>query len=249
MVRQIYKPVEREKVSVKVRNQIKSLIIEGKLKPGEILPPERELVSLLNVSRPSIREATNSLIGMGFLDVTHGNKIIVKSIVPTEVFSPLDHFLKEDCENIFEFIEVRKAMETWNASLAAKRATPEDIIHFEAIIDSMKRTVDEGGSFPDKEDANFHLAIAMATHNTVQVHMMSTIWDIMIIFIGKYYRSLKNGTKLLAQHIGIFEAIKQKNPALATQRIYEHLDFAEDQFRELMHQEKGLDEEKTSVRN
>ncbi len=244
MVRQIYKPVEREKISVKVRNQIKSLIIEGRLKPGESLPAERELVRLLKVSRPSLREALNSLVGMGFLGMAQGNKTVVKSLVPTEIFSPIDHFLKEDSENFFEFIEVRKAIETWNAYFAARRATPEDLSYLETNIESMKKTVEEGGSFPDKEDANFHLAIARATHNRIQTHVMFTIWDIMIEFIGKYYRSLQE-RKLLDQHIQIFEAIKEKDSDLARRRILEHLDFAEKRFRELMNLEKSLEEQKS----
>jgi len=61
MDRQIFRPIKQEKLSVKISNQIKTLIIEGELKPGDLLPTERELMQLLNVSRPSIREALKAL--------------------------------------------------------------------------------------------------------------------------------------------------------------------------------------------
>ena len=59
MVSPVFKPIKQEKVSQKVANQIKSLIVDGKLRPGDVLPPERELIGLFNVSRPSLREALN----------------------------------------------------------------------------------------------------------------------------------------------------------------------------------------------
>lgn len=238
MVKIIYKPIERDKVSVKIANQIKALVVEDKLKPGMILPPEKELTKLFNVSRPSLREALNSLIGMGFLETNQSNRIIVRSLVSGRIFTPLDHLLKEDQENVFQLIEVRKAIETWNAYFAAKRATPEDISRLEDNVESMRNIIREGKSAPDMQDANFHLSIAKATHNKIQEHMMFTIWDILLEYFGKYYKTLKNEEDVLRQHLEIFEAIKQKDSHLARERIYEHLDVAESRIRELMELEK-----------
>ena len=67
MVRPKYQPIKQEKVSTKIVQQIKSLIVNGDLKPGDILPPERDLMNSLSVSRPSLREALNSLAAMGFI--------------------------------------------------------------------------------------------------------------------------------------------------------------------------------------
>jgi len=241
MVKLIYKPVEREKVSVKIANQIKSLIVEGKLKPGEILPPEKELTKFFNVSRPSLREALNSLKGMGFLDTNQSNRIIIKSLVSEKIFSPLDYFLREDLENVFQLIEVRKAIETWNAYFAAKRATLEDIARIEHSIESMKKVIEEGKSPPARQDADFHLSIAMATHNKIQEHMMFTIWDILLEYFGKYYRILRNEEDILRQHFEIVEAIKQKDSDLARKKIFDHLDGAESRIKEFIEFEKTQD--------
>ena len=136
----MFKSVRRVRVSDEVVNQIKDLIIAGKLKPGDRLPPERELIKEFGVSRPSLREALNSMVAMGFLEATQGNRTVVKSLVSGKLFEPLYSVLKEDVNTVFELIEVRKAIETWNAYVAAKRATPEDIAHLEEIIESMKKT-------------------------------------------------------------------------------------------------------------
>ncbi len=78
MVSPKFKPIKQEKISTKIVAQIKSLIKEGDLKPGDALPPERELVKVFNVSRASLREALNSLAGMGFLEMSQKHRTIVK---------------------------------------------------------------------------------------------------------------------------------------------------------------------------
>ena len=119
----MFKSIHRIRISDEVASQIKTLITEGKLKPGDRLPPERELIKQFGVSRPSLREALNSLVATGFLEVVQGNRTVVKSLVSGKIFEPLDNLLKEDSNTVFELIEVRKAIETWNAYFAAKRAS------------------------------------------------------------------------------------------------------------------------------
>lgn len=65
----MFKSVKHVRVSDEIVNQVKALISQGMLKPGDRLPPERELVNQFGVSRPSLREALNALGAMGFLEV------------------------------------------------------------------------------------------------------------------------------------------------------------------------------------
>ena len=64
----MFKSVKHIRVSDEIVHQVKTIISEGKLKPGDRLPPERELIKEFGVSRPSLREALNTLVAMGFLD-------------------------------------------------------------------------------------------------------------------------------------------------------------------------------------
>jgi GntR family transcriptional repressor for pyruvate dehydrogenase complex len=238
MNKQIFKPIQQEKLSVKIINQIKTLILEGELKPGDPLPPERELMKLLNVSRPSIREALKSLIGMGLLETTQGNRTVVRSLASGRMVDPLHHLLKDDFNIVFEIIEVRKAIEAWNAYYAAKRATTEDIARLEQTMDSMRMQLKTDGLSLEKEDADFHLAISEATHNKVQTHIMFTIYDILKNSIGKYYDDIDHHA-VYRQHLDVVSAIKRGDSDLARKNILEHLDYVESRIKEIVEPKKG----------
>lgn len=150
----MFKPIKRQRVSDEIVDQVKNLISQGKLKPGDRLPPERELIEEFGVSRPSHREALNSLVAQGFLEVKQGNRTFVKSITSEKLQDPRSLLLKADTQKIFHLIEVRKAMETWGAFHAAQRVTEEDIERLEEVIGEMKEALDEGRSW-EKQDVDF----------------------------------------------------------------------------------------------
>ena len=238
MEKQIFKPIKQEKLSAKIVSQIKTLIVDGELKPGDPLPPEREFMKLLNVSRPSIREALKSLVGMGFLETTQGNRTVVKSLAADRMLGPLHHLLQDDINIVFEVIEVRKAIEAWNAFYAAQRATPEDIDRLEENIESMRIKMENGGLILEEEDADFHLAISEATHNNLQTHIMFTIYDILKNSIGKYFGGIDHNT-VFRQHRNVVNAIKLGDSDLAREKILEHLDYVESRLKEIVGPEKG----------
>ena len=181
----MFKSIKHTKISNEIVNQIKNQISEGMLKPGDRLPPERDLVKEFGVSRPSLREALNSLVAMGFLEVK-GKRTYIKSVASESMLDPLSLLIKTDTQKIFDLIEVRKAIEAWGAFLAAQRATEEDIKRLENIIEEMRKAFEQGRSW-EKQDADFHLGIAQATHNTIHTHMMSTIYDLPQGICGKSF--------------------------------------------------------------
>ena len=231
MVSPRFQPIKQEKISTKIAGQIKTLINNGDLKPGDALPPERELVKVFNVSRASLREALNTLAGMGFLEMSQQHRTIVKSLAAGRITDPLHHLLKEDIKTVFELIEVRKAVETWSAYHAATRATADDIARLEQSVDSMRMKIEQGFSVVE-DDANFHLAISEATHNKIQTHLMFSIYDILKESLGKYYESIKM-QDVYDQHCKVVEAIKKRDSALASRRMHEHLDYVETSVKEL----------------
>lgn len=238
MVRPKFQPIKQEKVSTKIVEQIKSLIVKGDLKPGDILPPERKLMDSLSVSRPSLREALNSLAAMGFIEITQRQRTVIKSLASGRMLEPLHHLLKEDIKTAYELIEVRKAIETWSAYYAAERATDSDITRIEECIAVMKTKMDEGSSV-EKEDADFHLAISEATHNKIQTHLMSSIYDILKESIGKYYKGIKP-RDIYKQHCNVVKAIKKRDCDLARKKMLEHLDYVESSIKELLVPGKDL---------
>jgi GntR family transcriptional repressor for pyruvate dehydrogenase complex len=225
----MFKPIKHVKVSDEVVDQIRNLISQGKLKPGDRLLPERELIREFDVSRPSLREALNSLITMGFLEIK-GKRTFIKSVASESMQNPLSLLIKADIQKLFDLIEVRKAIEAWGAFLAAQRATEEDIKQLENIIEDMKKAYEQGRSW-EKQDADFHLGMAQATHNTIQTHMMSTIYDLLRESVAKVFKDRAKVKKLLDHHQRIFNAIKNHSPDKARERTLEHLNYVESEVK------------------
>jgi GntR family transcriptional repressor for pyruvate dehydrogenase complex len=221
----MFQSIKHIRVSDEIANQVKSLISQGKLKPGDRLLPERELIKQFNVSRPSLREALNSLVATGFLEIK-GKKTYIKSIASERIQDPISLLMKSDTQKIFDLIEVRKGMETWSAFHAAQRATEEDIKRLGKIIEEMQATFVDGKSW-EKQDADFHLAIAQSTHNTIQTHIMSTIYNLLRESVARVFRDQAKIKKLLQQHYQIFNAIKNHSPDKARERILNHLNYVE----------------------
>jgi GntR family transcriptional repressor for pyruvate dehydrogenase complex len=226
----MFRLIKHTRVSDEIVNQMKSLISEGTLKPGDQLPPERELIKEFGVSRPTLREALKSLIAMGFLEVSPAKRPFVKSMISERMQDPLSLLIKTDTQKIFDLIEVRKAMEAWSAFHAAQRATEEDIERLQFIIKEMKSAFEKDLSW-ENEDANFHLAIAQATHNTIQTHIMSTIYDLLRESVAKVFTDRAKVKKLLYQHHRIFSAIKDHSPEKARERTLEHLDYVDSEVK------------------
>jgi GntR family transcriptional regulator, transcriptional repressor for pyruvate dehydrogenase complex len=225
----MFKSVKHVRVSDEIVNQVKALISEGRLKPGDRLPPERDLVKEFSVSRPSLREALNALVTMGFLEVK-GKRTFIKSVASESMQNPLSLLIKADTQKLFDLIEVRKAIEAWGAFHAAERATEEDIKQLGGIIEEMKRAFEEGRSW-EKQDADFHLSIAQATHNTIQTHMMSTIYDLLRESMARVFKDRSRVKKLLDHHYRIFSAIKSHAPDKARERTLEHLNYVDSEVR------------------
>ncbi|NWF92446.1 MAG: FadR family transcriptional regulator [Syntrophaceae bacterium] len=233
----MFQTIRPKRASDEIVNQIKGLISEGKLKPGDRLPPERQLVKEFGVSRPTLREALNSLVAMGFLEVKQARRTFVKSVISERIEDPLSRIIKTDTQKIFDLIEVRKAMESWASFQAAQRAMDEDIKRLEEIIVEMTKAFDEGRSW-EKEDADFHLAIAQATHNTIQTHLMSTIYGLLRESVARVFTDREKVKKLIRQHYQIFDAIKNRSPNKARRKTLEHLNYVESEVMAFRNQKR-----------
>jgi GntR family transcriptional regulator, transcriptional repressor for pyruvate dehydrogenase complex len=231
----MFKQIKIRHISEEVFDQIKSAILERKLKPGEKLPTERELMKELGVSRVPIREALKLLVNMGFIETRQGGGSYVRSLLADRVRDPLNLIIKDNFEKVFELLEVRKEIETWSAYYAAQRATAEDIARIGHIVDEMETYFKKGKTPPVRLDADFHLAVAQCSCNTIQAHLTYTVYDIFkdyfnflienICFNSDYLQVIYN------QHFEIYSAIRHRNGDEARTRIMEHLTFVEGELR------------------
>ena len=225
-----FKPIRPKKVSAQIAEQIRSSILAGEFSPGDKLPPERELVEMFGVSRPSVREALNILTSSGLVMSYQGGGTIVRSLVETSTGNPLSELIKGEQARALDVIEVRKCMEAWTSYYAAQRALPEDLRKLEQIVGEMERNL-EGMKLSQDLDANFHIIIAQATHNVVWLHLMQSIFDAMKEFQRSVWRAIylteEDHRTLFRHHKEVFEAIRDRNPERARDAMLAHLIFAE----------------------
>ncbi len=123
--------------------------------------------------------------------------------------------------------------------LQPKELRVDDIALLEELIESMRKTIEEHGNAFEEQDADLHLAIARATHNTLQAHLMFTIHDTLKEFIGRYYTIMRDDKNIFDQHTKIVEAIKNRAPDLARREVFRHLEYVESRVKELIQSEKG----------
>src|SRR5437763_2135948 len=119
-----------------VAEQIRRLISGGTLKPGDLLPPERDLATRLGVGRSSIRDAVRTLEVMGILEPRQGAGTVVRDLSSDSLVVPLATVLVRKRELVAELLDVRRILEPALAARAAKNATPDGVPGLE---DSLRR--------------------------------------------------------------------------------------------------------------
>src|SRR5215475_10006899 len=150
--------VRKTRVYHEIVDQIKDLISKGRIKPGDRLPPERELAELFKASRNSVRDAIRVLEQMGLIESRQGDGTYVRSVSPEELAEPLALMLLQSRTQMRELWEVRRVLEPALAEFAASRITDEELDELETILEAQRRKV-EAGYIPLEEDTAFHYGI------------------------------------------------------------------------------------------
>jgi len=227
----MFRPVKTKKVYEEIIDQIKNLIVDGKLQPGDKLLSERELSEKLNVSRASVREAFSALEMMGVISIRPGEGSFVKQVSFEGMLEPLSFLLQVEIDDIMQLLEVRKILEVETAGLAAMRVTPENLEALQRAVNNMLVEVRQG-EIGDTADQDFHFAVAAAANNPILITVMNTISDLMQHTFRTSRQKLfivENMPMVLySAHVAIYEAIASKNPNLARLRMREHLTMVEE---------------------
>ncbi len=227
----LLKPIKAKRVSDQAYEQIRDLIFRGQLKPGEQVMPERELAQALGVSRPTVREAIKRLVTMGLLEHRQGQGTFVRSIASQRQSNPLAAVIEGHDATLEELLEVRMGLEGQSVILAAQRATAEDIQVLEKALEAMQAE-NAAGRLGIDEDVSFHMAIAFASKNPVQVYLMKNFYNLLHYGIKENLQALWEEPASLPvirrQHQEIFTAIKHHNPEAAYQAMRQHITFVLD---------------------
>jgi len=234
----MFEPIRPKKLSEEIAEQIKGLIASGDLKPGDRIPSERELATMLGVSRPSVREAIMVLDAMGFLEARQGGGTYVRSLTDNGIADPLTRLVeKKDPVMLRSLVEVRMGLESWSAYMAAQRANPEEIDEMRRLYTIMEKQASRG-AWDSEVDAQFHYVITAASHNSLQMHLLDSIHSLfhatIQVALTEFYLEEGYLEKLLGHHRDILEAIAAREPERARQTMMEHLTMVEEKMAQLL---------------
>ena len=189
--------IQKKSLAEEVAEQLKGQIVKGKLKKGEKLPIETELMKIFGVGRSTIREAVKMLENMGYLKVQQGRGTFIE--IPTPAKEPLEQRLKR--ADIRELNDVRKILESAIAERAALHHTEQDV--------KARKDAAEAGLLNEciEADIKFHISIAKATHNEILFELYSSV----AIRLQKGYKHIYDDTSCFLQsqllHENLVESI------------------------------------------
>jgi GntR family transcriptional repressor for pyruvate dehydrogenase complex len=215
-------PIERSSIAEQVAKKLLDLIRSRNLKPGDMLPTERDLAVAMQVSRPSVREAVRGLQILGVLKVRQGYGIYVSPLDAADLLGPLQFLLTLNAENIDALYEIRQLIDMGVARKAAERITTADLLRLQQMVVVQRDLVFDPLSFR-VSDLSFHTIIMEATGNSFIVRTSSALY-----FLGMEYRRIASETpgvleQSLADHELIVAALERRDGEAAAQAVEQHL--------------------------
>ena len=205
-------PVPKITLPDQIVSQVKKLIIEGALAPGQVLPTEEELCKLFHVGRSTIREAKRALSLMGLIQSHPGSGTIIsenaKNIIALQGVLSLANL------PILEAYQARRILEGELVALAAINATPEDIVRIQVAVENMRLTRESPEAFIEN-DLAFHMAVAECAHNEFLLHMYRAVREMLKDILIKVVKIPGVQSKSYDNHQQTFEAIRRHDPEAA----------------------------------
>lgn len=217
-------PLARIRLYEELERKLGDYIHEASLQVGDRLPTERDLAERLQVSRASVRQAIVALEVKGVVEVRHGDGMYLRR--PQGIGESLLKLL-ERRQRLPEVLEAREALECKLAELAAKRRTDADIQAIAIALEHMAEEIARG-SIGAEGDAEFHGAIAVASHNAVLAHLMDALAEPIHETRIESLSEPGRPPRSLAAHQRIAEAISAKQPRAATLAMQDHLKLVTD---------------------
>ena len=217
-----FEAVRKSKVYEKVAEQIQRLIRDGLLKPGDMLPPERELAETFQVSRSSLRDAIRVLELMGMVEARQGEGTVVREPSGEAVATPLTAVLLQQREFVGELLELRGMIEPPLAARAATHADADDLAQLEDILRRQKEKVDRG-DLAIEEDSEFHYSIARASNNKVVLQVVDVFMDLLRESRKQSLQVEGRLQKSLVSHQQILKAIARHDAAAAETAMRRHI--------------------------
>ena len=227
-------PIQKRKLADDVRERLLSMIESGELRPGDVLPSEREMMDSLGVGRPAIREAMQALERAGLIQIRHGERARVAEPsmrrMIDQISDSMKHLLVHSAASLENLKDARLTFELEMARLAAERHEAADLEQLSRTIDQQEASFGNGTTFR-LLDGRFHREIAALSGNPI----WPALSDALFRWLNDFHVDLVSvpGRErlTLAEHRGIIEAIATGDPETAATAMRDHLTRANDLYR------------------
>ncbi|MCJ8320910.1 MAG: pyruvate dehydrogenase complex transcriptional repressor PdhR [Colwellia sp.] len=213
--------------------QLEEMILEGSLKSGEKLLPERELALQFEVSRPSLREAIQKLEAKGLVTRKQGGGTFVSDNILAGLEDPLFDLMAKSNESQFDLLEFRHGIEGMSAYYAAMRGTETDFTEIQKQHDNIGNAqLENDYQLEAQAIFDFYLAICSASHNTIILHLARSMSSLLIDNIEQNLKVLAKRPDIFTQMADyrkrLLDAIISGQPQKAWGASHRHLAFIEE---------------------
>jgi GntR family transcriptional repressor for pyruvate dehydrogenase complex len=224
-------------VAHQAQRALEAHLLDGSWTVGMRLPAERVLAESLDVSRNSLREAIFCLKARGLLVSKQGSGVFVTDRLQAAISSPWRQLVVDHPDLRWDTLEFRREMEGATAHYAALRADKNDLKNIEGIIKRLTTAYETGEKSEEyKADADFHEAIAEASHNSMFRFLHAGILRMLREHISLNLMDLEDASgkitnELRRQHLGIWDAIRRHQPHAARLAMLAHIDFTRSELK------------------
>ena len=225
----VVKPEKNGLLAEQVVIQVRDMIRQGKLRPGDRLPSERELAKRLGISRASLRPGLRFLAAMGVLTSRHGSGTYIADGPPALDSEPLRmlaalHGFTQD-----EMFEARRLLEVGLAGLAAEHATDDHLATMAEEVTEMYATLDDPQQYLI-HDIRFHRAIAAGSGNQILAALMDMVSAVMYERRSATVERATDLKESAEMHRKIYRLIRGRKADEARVAMSEHLTLAQQAF-------------------
>ena len=219
----MFKPVIKTRIYEEITSRIRIMVEKGDLRAGDRLPSERDLSAAFRVSRPSVREALKTLENQGYLEIRQGEGTYISRNHIDQFVEPLAAVILTEKEYQIQILEMRRIIEPQIASLAAERATRDEMSRMEMTLSLQKEKVRMGETGADL-DKIFHYVIAEAAKNKLLMRIIDIATDLFSENRDRYLQLADRPEKSVRYHKKILNAITAGDSVLAANAMNDHLD-------------------------
>ncbi len=221
-----------QEIGMRLRKELSS----GRYQIGDRLPPERDIAEQFEVSRAVVREALIMLELENLIEVRKGSGVYVMNL-PDQQSSITSNQTRDDDVGPFELLQARQFLESDIAAFAATQVTKNDIAQMRQALDMEKDILNARGE-DDDGDRQFHMLIAQATGNSILAEIIEQLWLRRVnspMWQKLHSRITDNSYRQewLADHHKILAALQRKDPKMARQAMWQHLENVKEKLLEL----------------